>query len=329
MTSRACRNATVASPATSPRVASYAAYRPSTIASSTGSEWRLDSQPRCAPRRCGRAPDWWCATADTYVSAARLTRPLRIVELLRRRRLVRELAPALRCDAGVPGDVRDARLQPLLREDGARRLENPLEVALRVCAEVRRVDDHQAATATTSSAPIDATCRRRIRAAITAIAESISPAPTRNASWNPSTSAVACVTAWTALVLLAATDDRIASPSAPPTCCEVLNRPDASPESAALMLVVAISVTGTNVSPIPIDITTRPGNRSARYAPCTGMRLRSTRPTAASAIPAIGTSRTPRARIAGCASPAPITIPKVIGTNAAPALSGLYPRISC
>ena len=65
-------------------------------------------------------------------------------------------------------------------------------------------------------------------------------------------------------VVLAAIDDRTASPRAPPTCWEVLIRPEARPASAASMFVVASRVTGTNVKPIPIDIVIRPGKRSAR-----------------------------------------------------------------
>ena len=47
--------------------------------------------------------------------------------------------------------------------------------------------------------------------------------------------------------------ERIASPSAPPICCDVLKSPDASPASEFGLPLVAISVIGTNVSPIPIE----------------------------------------------------------------------------
>ena len=46
-----------------------------------------------------------------------------------------------------------------------------------------------------------------------------------------------------------ATVDRIARPSAPPICCEELKIPEARPASASVTLVVAISVSGTNVQP--------------------------------------------------------------------------------
>ena len=41
----------------------------------------------------------------------------------------------------------------------------------------------------------------------------------------------------------------------------VLNRPDASPASSEAMFVVAISVSGTKTSPIPIDITQEAGKQ--------------------------------------------------------------------
>src|SRR3954465_15534691 len=61
--------------------------------------------------------------------------------------------------------------------------------------------------------------------------------------------------------------ERIARPSAPPICCDVLNRPEASPASSALTLVVAISVIGTNVLPMPKLISSRPGSRSDAQVP--------------------------------------------------------------
>ena len=56
-----------------------------------------------------------------------------------------------------------------------------------------------------------------------------------------------------------------ASPSAPPTCCDVLKRPDARPASSASTFVVASSVNGTNVMPMPIDMTTMLGKRLVKY----------------------------------------------------------------
>ena len=63
----------------------------------------------------------------------------------------------------------------------------------------------------------------------------------------------------TSAVLSAASVESTARPSAPPTCWEVLKMPEASPASSASMLVVAISVIGTNVSPMPMDMGSVPG----------------------------------------------------------------------
>ena len=62
--------------------------------------------------------------------------------------------------------------------------------------------------------------------------------------------------AWTPLwsrlwVWLFATVARIARPSAPPTCCAVLIRPEARPASCGLVPVTAAMVTGTNANPSP------------------------------------------------------------------------------
>src|SRR4051812_42818693 len=70
----------------------------------------------------------------------------------------------------------------------------------------------------------------------------------------------------------------MASPMAPPICCDVLKMPDARPASPESMFVVAISVTGTKVKPMPSAMITSPGKTSAKYVPCTGMPLRYTSP---------------------------------------------------
>ena len=68
----------------------------------------------------------------------------------------------------------------------------------------------------------------------------------------------------TSAVLLAANVESSARPSAPPTCCEVLKSPDARPASSTGMPLVAISVSGTKVRPIPIEVSMIPGRMSAR-----------------------------------------------------------------
>ena len=65
-----------------------------------------------------------------------------------------------------------------------------------------------------------------------------------------------------ALAVFAARVESIASPSAPPICCDVLKSPDARPASSSSTFVLATSVRGTKVRPSPTDITTSPGRGS-------------------------------------------------------------------
>ena len=69
------------------------------------------------------------------------------------------------------------------------------------------------------------------------------------AGWKPSTSAGPCV-APPVLALITAV--ATASPSAPPTCSDVLTRPDASPCSWLAMPAVACMLKAGNESPKPI-----------------------------------------------------------------------------
>ena len=51
-------------------------------------------------------------------------------------------------------------------------------------------------------------------------------------------------------------------PSAPPICCDVLIRPEASPASFASTPASAAIEIATNENAIPIAITRKPGSRS-------------------------------------------------------------------
>ena len=159
-------------------------------------------------------------------------------------------------------------------------------------------------------------------------------AESAHATWKPETSASAwsaCVGAWpsddsSSVVRLVANVERSARPSAPPICCDVLKRPDASPASSAGMPLVAISVIGTKTSPMPMDARRIPGSRPVRYE-LSGVRRRNvSSPAAPSASPIRGTSRAPSAGTSRCERPAPTITPAVNGTNANPASSGENPR---
>ena len=56
--------------------------------------------------------------------------------------------------------------------------------------------------------------------------------------------------------------DSAAMPSAPPICCEVLIRPDASPASEGVTPASAAIEIGTNENPIPTPMIRKPGSRS-------------------------------------------------------------------
>ena len=58
---------------------------------------------------------------------------------------------------------------------------------------------------------------------------------------------------------------------APPICCEVLIRPEASPASRSATPASAAIETGTNANAMPTPTITYPGNRSLANFPCTGI----------------------------------------------------------
>src|SRR3954447_23430880 len=101
------------------------------------------------------------------------------------------------------------------------------------------------------------------------------PAPTMKASWKPSVSAVgsACLAppaaAITSSVREFAIVARIASPSAPPTCCDVLLSLLASPASWPETPLTAAIVIGTNAKPSPIAASSEAGRMSEMYVPST------------------------------------------------------------
>ena len=89
-------------------------------------------------------------------------------------------------------------------------------------------------------------------------------APTQNAAANPSVSATACYEplANASSVVDTATVERIAMPTAPPICCDVLMRPDASPASSGFVPATAAIVIGTYANGMPSPMMRKPGKRS-------------------------------------------------------------------
>ena len=81
--------------------------------------------------------------------------------------------------------------------------------------------------------------------------------------------------------------------SAPPICCAVLIRPDASPASCGLVPVTAAIVTDTKANPNPAAASSDGPRTSATYEPPgAGTRENQTRPPATSSSPAISVGRT-------------------------------------
>ena len=81
-----------------------------------------------------------------------------------------------------------------------------------------------------------------------------SPAPMPNARLKPPVSAEAVESppASRAPVRVVDRVARTARPSAPPTCCVVLTRPEASPESLAVAPDIASVISAGNDSPAPV-----------------------------------------------------------------------------
>src|SRR6202790_2677123 len=152
------------------------------------------------------------------------------------------------------------------------------------------------------------------------------PAPTRNARSNPMVSATDAlrIPEWKRLwVRLLAIVARIASPSAPPSCCEVLIRPAASPASCGLVPMNAAIVTDTNANPNPTPASSDGPSTSATYEPPgAGTRENQIRPPAISSNSAISVGLNPIRVTSREASPAATTIPTASGRYETPVLIG-------
>jgi hypothetical protein len=128
-------------------------------------------------------------------------------------------------------------------------------------------------------------------------------APTTKAPVNPCTSADGCAvpSASACEVRDVAIVDSTAMPSAPPICCVVLNRPDASPASAGWTPASAAIEIGTNEKPRPTPTSRKPGSRSLRYVPLTETCVKYTSPLVSATIPVTRTGFTPM-RFTSCAA---------------------------
>src|SRR4051794_1446458 len=134
---------------------------------------------------------------------------------------------------------------------------------------------------------------------------SATPTPTVKADWKPATSASACRlpdATWSPVTDVA-TADNAAIPSAPPTCWDVLIRPEASPASEDWTPASAAIEIGTNEKPMPTAMSRKPGRRSLTYEPPTDTCVKNARPAVRNTMPVTSTGLTPT-RVTSCAASA-------------------------
>ena len=106
---------------------------------------------------------------------------------------------------------------------------------------------------------------------------------------------------------------RIARPSAPPICCDVLISPLASPASRPDTPLTAAIVMGTNAKPRPTAASSDAGRMSETYSPSGETWPNQISPPAVSRSPAISVGLKPT-RVTSCdATPAETMIPNASG----------------
>src|SRR5436305_2658227 len=172
-------------------------------------------------------------------------------------------------DSRQPGDLVDARVGAGRGEYFRGRVEHALEISPRVGAQLGHQLANTGSSSVLASASIRVTSRFRRSARKTARLAATKTAAPPKAYCQP------CTTSgneFGSLVWPTATVVRMASPSAPPTCCDVLKSPDASPWSSFLRPVVATRVSGMKMAPIPREARIIPGRTSDAYDPLTGIR---------------------------------------------------------
>ena len=120
-----------------------------------------------------------------------------------------------------------------------------------------------------------------------------------------------------------AIEARIARPSAPPTCCDVLISPDASPVSCGSTPDTAAIVIGTNANPSPTAATSDGNRMSPRYVPPTSTCANQTSAIAVSTRPDVRIGLNPNFVTSPDAMPADTMIPPASGRYASPDLIAL------
>ena len=100
---------------------------------------------------------------------------------------------------------------------------------------------------------------------------------TQKAHWKPPVRAAFTVlpSPLSVLKCVAATVDAIATPIAPPSCCEVLSNPEASPASRSTTPARPAIETGMKAKAVPAPATKNGPARVPQKCPCTGACVRS------------------------------------------------------
>src|ERR671931_78500 len=156
-------------------------------------------------------------------------------------------------------------------------------------------------------------------------------AVTADARWKPEVRAcdVGAPPASRWFVRLVDTAVKIASPSAPPSCCDALSSAAASPALSAGTPAFAAVVTPTKTPPPPSARMSVPGSRSATYEPSTGMRDSQYSPPAATIAPTMITGLVPTRERSWEEMPALTATAKQSGRYARPVLIAEEPRTFC
>ncbi len=123
--------------------------------------------------------------------------------------------------------------------------------------------------------------------------------------------------------------DAIATPSAPPICCDVLSSPDATPAILSSMFDSAASETGMNVNARPKPLARKGMNRFVQYLPSTGSCVYQTYAKVFSARPIAITGFTPTRVTSACAMPAAGMVVPAVARKASPVLIGEKPSTCC
>src|SRR6266536_3320555 len=164
----------------------------------------------------------------------------------------------------------------------------------------------------------------RLRRRRTAVAGSASRAiapQTQKAHWKPPVSAalVASPPASSVFTCVAATVEAIATPIAPPSCCEVLSRPEASPASRSATPARPPIEIGMKLKAPPAPVTRNGPASEAQKWPCTGTCVAQRMPPPISAIPSAITGPGEMRVTSFCDSPASANEVSEVASQATPA----------